>query len=56
MRNKFTLPALVFLIGTLSGCAAIGDIFKSGVWVGVLIVLAVLAIVIYLITRGFNKS
>jgi hypothetical protein len=29
----------------LSGCRVIGDIFKAGVWVGVLIVVGVVAIV-----------
>jgi hypothetical protein len=40
----------------LSSCQAIGDIFKAGVWVGVLIVVGVLALIIYLITRGSGKS
>ena len=36
---------------TLTGCAAIGDIFKAGVWVGVLLVILVIGIVVWLITR-----
>ena len=36
---------------TLAGCAAIGDIFKAGVWVGVLLVILVIGIVVWLITR-----
>jgi hypothetical protein len=56
MRNTFTILAVAFLIGMLGGCAAIGDIFKAGVWVGVIIVLVILGLVIYLITRGSNKS
>jgi hypothetical protein len=47
------LPFFFFL---LSSCQAIGDIFKAGVWVGVLIVLGVLALIIYLITRGSGKN
>ena len=30
---------------TLTGCEAIGDIFKAGVWVGVLFVAIIVAIV-----------
>ena len=30
---------------TLAGCEAIGDIFKAGMWVGVLFVVIIIAIV-----------
>ena len=35
----------------LTGCEAIGDIFKAGVWVGVLLVLLVIGIVVWLLTK-----
>ena len=31
------------------GCEAIGDIFKAGVWVGIIIVIAILAVVGFII-------
>ncbi|MFU8814425.1 MAG: hypothetical protein ACNA7W_03705 [Pseudomonadales bacterium] len=30
---------------TLAGCEAIGTVFEAGVWVGVLVVIAIVAIV-----------
>lgn len=47
---------LISFFFLLSSCQAIGDIFRAGVWVGVLIVLGVLALIIYLISRGTNKN
>lgn len=37
---------------TLSSCAAIGGIFKAGVWVGVFLVVIVVAIILWLVNRG----
>jgi uncharacterized membrane protein YkvI len=35
----------------LTGCEVIGDIFKAGVWVGVLLVILVIGIVVWLLTK-----
>jgi hypothetical protein len=32
------------------GCEAIGDIFKAGIWVGIIIVIAIIAIVAFIIS------
>ena len=39
---------------TLTGCQMIGDIFKAGVWTGVVLVVAVVGVVIWLIARSFS--
>ena len=53
--NKFNLSkmALVifFVVITLSSCQAIGDIFKTGVWFGVIGVIVVIAIIFWLINK-----
>jgi hypothetical protein len=36
----------------LTGCEVIGDIFKAGVWTGVLLVILVIGIIVWLITRS----
>ncbi len=38
----------------LTGCQIVGDIFKAGVWTGVVLVVAVIGIVIWLIARSFS--
>jgi hypothetical protein len=36
----------------LAGCEVIGDIFQAGVWVGVVLVLLVIGIIVWLVTRS----
>jgi TRAP-type C4-dicarboxylate transport system permease large subunit len=53
--KKIHLFFFALAIFFLSSCQAIGDIFKAGVWVGVLIVVGVVALIIYLLSRS-NKN
>ncbi len=39
------------MVTTLSSCAAIGDIFKAGAWVGIIGVFLVVALVWWLVTK-----
>jgi hypothetical protein len=41
----------VFSAVALTGCELIGDIFKAGVWAGALLVLGVIGIVIWLVSK-----
>lgn len=45
---------LIALAITLTGCEVIGGIFKAGVWVGVLAVIAVIAAIIWLVVKGLS--
>ncbi len=40
----------------LNSCAVVGGIFKAGVWVGVLVVAAVIGLIIFLVSRAGGKS
>jgi hypothetical protein len=55
MKNLLLL-LLLFMMTALSSCSVIGDIFKAGVWVGVLAVIIVVGLIIYFITRGSGKK
>jgi hypothetical protein len=46
----------LLLIMMLNSCAVVGGIFKAGVWVGVLLVVFVIGVIIWLVTRGSGKS
>ena len=35
----------------LTGCAIVGDIFKAGVWVGVLLVVVVIGLLVWLVSK-----
>lgn len=43
---------IIFISAVFSSCEAIGDIFKAGVWVGVLIVVGIIALVLFLIGKS----
>ena len=46
-----SLFLLTLLVTTLTSCAAIGDIFKAGAWVGIIGVFFVVAIIWWLVTK-----
>jgi hypothetical protein len=55
MKNVATSAALILVAGSaLTGCRAIGDIFKAGVWSGVIVVVILVAIVggVFALLRG----
>jgi len=55
MRN-ILYAFLAFITVSLSSCELVGDIFQAGVWVGVLIVVAVVGLIIYLISKVSGKK
>ncbi len=54
--DKFNFKQIAFLLApiavTLSSCEAIAGIFKAGVWVGVIIVVVIIAIIFWLINKA----
>jgi hypothetical protein len=51
-RNAVIYGSLFMALSVLSSCEVIGGIFKAGVWVGVIVVVAVIALIFWLISRG----
>ena len=43
---------LLFSTVSLTSCEVIGDVFKAGVWTGVLLVILVIGIILWLVTRS----
>ena len=39
---------------SLSGCEVVGGIFKGGVWTGVILVIGVIAVVIWALSKAFG--
>lgn len=54
IKRYFPLALIALLMTTLSSCSLIEGIFKAGVWSGVIIVVVVLALVIWLISKIFG--
>lgn len=53
MKKLSTIWLYVFALTlTLSSCSVVGGIFKAGVWVGIILVVIVVAIILWLVNRG----
>lgn len=52
--KKYSLLPLLALLLTLSSCELIGDIFKAGMWMGVILVVAVIGLVLFIISKLFR--
>jgi len=56
MKNKSYQLLLLSFLFLFTSCEVIGDIFKAGVWGGVIISVLVVAAIIWLITRIGGKK
>lgn len=53
MKTQFnSIIFLALLLFMVSGCQVVGDIFKAGVWVGILAVVGVIVLIFWLIGRA----
>lgn len=57
MKNSLTLISIVLVISLfLPGCQAIADIFKAGMWSGIIIVVLIVGLILFLVGRGRRNS
>jgi hypothetical protein len=49
------LISFLIMATSLSSCQAIGDIFKAGVWFGILGVVVIIVIIFWLISKAGKK-
>ena len=55
MKNRiFKLSLIALLLTTLTGCEVIGDIFQAGMGFGIFLVILVIVLIVWLISR-FRK-
>lgn len=52
----FYLFFLAAFLITFSGCTLIGDIFKAGVWSGILLVVVIIGLIIFVIAKMGKKG
>jgi hypothetical protein len=50
--KKIYILTLFGVIAVLSGCEAIGTVFKGGMWFGIIIVVAVIILIAFLVSRS----
>jgi hypothetical protein len=51
MRYSYLGMVLLVLVVTLTSCEAIGDIFQAGMTVGIIVVVVIVALVIWIVSR-----
>ena len=54
IKRYSPLAIIALLMTTLSSCSLIEGIFKAGVWSGVIIVVVVLALIIWVVSKIFG--
>lgn len=52
--NVVHLSLIFISLIILPGCEFIGDVFKAGIWVGIIIVIAIIVVIAFVI-RMFRK-
>ena len=52
----FTAFILLFLLTTLSSCEAIAGIFKAGMGFGIFLVIAVVALIVFIAMKAGRKN
>jgi len=51
IKNSLIALLLITVSGTFAGCEVFGDVFKAGMWIGVIVVVAVIALVLWLLRK-----
>ena len=46
------LSILMLVVITMTSCEAIAGIFKAGMWTGVIVIVAIVALILYFVNRG----
>ena len=55
LKHAFALCALLLVASlVLTGCTIVGDIFKAGVWVGVLLAIGVIVLIVWLVSKSMG--
>jgi hypothetical protein len=55
LQHAFALCALLLIAPlTLTGCTIVEDIFKAGVWVGVLLAIGVIVLIVWLVSKSMG--
>lgn len=55
MKNTRSILLISLLLLGLASCEIIGGIFKAGVWSGILLVVGIIVLIVYLISKAGKK-
>lgn len=51
LKNSINYLLIIFASIMLSSCEVIGGIFKAGMWSGIIIVVAIVGVIIFIISK-----
>ena len=54
MKKVIAILSLTLITLTVNSCEFIGDVFKAGVWVGIIIIIAIVAVIAFIV-KLFSK-
>jgi cytosine/uracil/thiamine/allantoin permease len=54
MKKYSSLALVAIFASTLTSCELVEGIFKAGVWTGIIVVVVVLALIIWLVSKVFG--
>ncbi|QRR01621.1 hypothetical protein [Dyadobacter sandarakinus] len=54
MKAFINFLVVLLIAVSFTSCQMVGDIFKTGVWTGIILVVAIIAIVIWALSRVFG--
>ena len=54
MKKLLAILSITLISITASGCEVIGNIFQAGMWVGIIVIVAVIAVIAFIV-RLFSK-
>ncbi len=52
MKSNTLFMSLFMLTALLTSCEAVGDVFKAGIWMGIIIVVLVVGLIFWLINKA----
>lgn len=57
MKKEIIAIGFLFTLMAFSGCVAVGDVFKAGMWTTVIIIVVIIALVLFIYNKfsGRNK-
>ncbi len=50
--NTLFISLLMFITALFTSCEAVGDVFKAGIWMGIIIVVLVVGLIFWLINKA----
>ena len=55
MIKHLRIACFAPLLSVMSGCGVIGDIFKTGMWTGIIITVAIIALIVFVLRKSQSK-